>query len=173
MHETDGDLEELQALLDVSFADSGEHLRSAFAQERRLSAEALVALLPGLIEMHLAVVTAAGAPLVAPVDGFLLRGKICLGLPASSVRARLVRRDPRVSVSFNTNDVAFIAHGSFVELTEAHPMGELFDETSRQLYIDQYGEWFADWLDGKLEREGRGVTGYIQPRVLFSKGAEP
>jgi len=171
MRETDGDLEDLQRLLDASFAGSGEHLRSAFDQERRLSAEALVTLLPGLFEMHLAVGTAAGAPLVAPVDGFLLRGKICLGLPAISVRARLVRQDSRVSVSFNTDGVAFIAHGTFVEVAEGHPMVELFDDTSRQLYVDQYGDWFGDWLDRKLEVEGRGVTGYIQPRVIFAKGA--
>lgn len=115
MRETNGDLADLPGLLDVSFAGSGEHLRAAFDQERRLSAKELVALLPGLFEMHLAAVTAAGAPLVAPVDGFLLRGKICLGLPALSVRGRLVHQDPRVSVSFNTDDVAFIAHGRFVD----------------------------------------------------------
>lgn len=171
MRETDDDLEELQNLLDVSFARSGEHLRSAFDQEHRLPATALVDRLPGLFEMHFAVVSADGAPLVAPVDGFLLRGRICLGLPAASVRARRVRRDPQVSASFNTDDVAFIAHGSFVEVDEDHPMVDLFDETSRGLYIEQYGEWFGDWLDHKLEVEGRGVAGYIEPRALFAKGA--
>lgn len=173
MRETDEDLEQLQALLDVSFDRSGEHLRSAFGQEHRLSAASLVDRLPGLFEMHFAVIAADGAPLVAPVDGFVLRGKICLGLPAPSVRARLVRRDPRVSASFNADDVAFIAHGTFVEVDEAHPMVELFDRTSRELYVAQYGEWFNDWLDHKTEVQGRGVTGYIEPRLLFAKGATP
>lgn len=100
MRETDEDLERLQALLERSFDRSGEHLRSAFGQEHRLSAASLVDRLPGLFEMHFAVIAADGAPLVAPVDGFVLRGKICLGLPAPAVRARLVRRDPRVSASF-------------------------------------------------------------------------
>lgn len=41
MRETDDDLEALQNLLDVSFARSGEHLRSAFDQEHRLPARTL------------------------------------------------------------------------------------------------------------------------------------
>lgn len=171
MRETPEDLDELQTLLDVSFDRSGEHLRTAFSQEHRLSASSLVTRLPGLFEMHFAVVAADGAPLVAPVDGFLLRGRICLGLPAGSVRARLVRRDPRVSASFNADEVAFIAHGTFVEIDEHHSLVELFDRTSRELYVDQYGEWFDDWLDHKFEVDGRGVTGYIEPRVIFAKGA--
>lgn len=173
MRETIDDLAELQRLLDVSLDRSGDHLRTAFRQEHRLSASSLVAALSGLFEMHLAVVTADGAPLVAPVDGFLLRGRICLGLPAASVRARLIRRNQRVSASYNADEVAFIAHGTFVEIDEHHPLVELFDRTSRELYIDQYGEWFNDWLDHKMEVDGRGVTGYIEPRVLFAKGAEP
>lgn len=172
MRETESDLEDLQHLLDESHAGSGENLRSAFSQDHRLSAQEMVERLPGLFEMHLAVVTAAGAPLVAPVDGLLLSGRICVGLPAKPVRARLVRRDARVSVSYNSVEVAFIAHGSFVEVADDHPMVELFDTTSRELYIGQYGDWFGDWLDHKDETEGRGVTGYIEPRVLFAKGSE-
>ena len=173
MRETDDDLEALQRLLDASFAGSGEHIRSAFDQERRLSATDLVDALAGIFEMHLAVVAGSGAPLVAPVDGYLVRAKICLGLPMASVRARRLRRDPRVSVSFNSGNVAFIAHGRFVEVTEDHPMFDAFEATSRQLYIDRYGDWFGPWLDRKLEVEGRGVAGYIEPRVLFARHGSP
>lgn len=173
MRETEDDLDALQRLLDASFAGSGEHLRTAFDQEHRLAAAELVDALAGLFEMHLAVLTSSGDPMVAPVDGFVLRGRICLGLPKSSVRARLLRRDPRVSVSFNSEAVAFIAHGRFVEVTEGHPMFDVFEETSRQLYIDRYGDWFGPWLDRRLEVEGRGVAGYVEPRVLFAKGGSP
>jgi hypothetical protein len=169
LHETDDDIDRLQDLLDRSHARSGEHLRSAFDQANRVSATTLVERLPGIFEMHLAVVTADGAPLAAPVDGFVLRGTICIGLPERSVRARLVRRDPRVSASFVSDTVSFIVHGTAVEVDEAHPWFDLYDRTARGLYVAQYGEWFDDWLTQKQEREGRGFSGFIEPRVLFAK----
>ena len=47
VHETENDLRELQQLLDRSYADAGEHLRSIFRPEQRMSAEELAALLKG------------------------------------------------------------------------------------------------------------------------------
>jgi hypothetical protein len=171
MQESDADLRWLQDLLDVSFAGSGDHLRSAFDQEHRLSARALTERLPGLFEMHLAVATGDGAPLVAPVEGYLFRGRVCLGLPQQSVRARLIRQDRRVSASFVADDVSFIVHGSFVEIDELHEWWSDFDGATRRLYVDLLGDWFNEWLDDKIEREGRGLSGYIEPRVMFAKGA--
>jgi hypothetical protein len=162
--ETDADLAALQALLDRSHAASGEHLRLAFDQEQRLSARELVDALPGLFEMHLAVVTSDGAPLVAPVDGFLLRGKIGVGLPAASVRTGLVRRDPRVSASYIGETCSFIVHGTVVEVQD-----ELFDSTATELYVAQYGDWFRDHLE-RMRTEAPGFAGIIEPRVLFAKG---
>ena len=169
MHETGDDLARLQAVLDRSFEGSGEHLRSAFDQENRLSAEALVEALPGIFEMHLAVTAADGSPLVAPVDGFFLRGNVCVGLPAKSVRARRVRRDPRASASFVGDSASFIVHGTLLEVREGHPLVDLFDVTTRRLYAEQYGGWFNDWLDHKQATEGRGFTGFVEPRVMFAK----
>ncbi len=160
----------MDRVLDASFAGSGEHLRSAFDQEHRLSAREFTARLPGLFEMHLAVVTGDGAPLVAPVDGYLFRGRVCLGLPQQSARARLIRNDARVSASFDAEHVSFIVHGAFVEVDEGHEWWAGFDERTRRLYTDQLGDWFDEWLDDKIEREGRGTSGYIEPRVMFAKG---
>ncbi len=59
MHETAEDLRELQRVLDASYARAGEHLRSIFRPERRLSAEDVVGVLRGVFVLHLATVTRA------------------------------------------------------------------------------------------------------------------
>jgi hypothetical protein len=71
VRESDADLEALQATLDQSSLRSGDHLRAAFDQDNRLSAQQLVDALPGIFELHLAVLSGNGAPLVerAPMSG--------------------------------------------------------------------------------------------------------
>lgn len=169
MHETEQDLSELQRVLDSSREAGGEHLRSAFGQETPPTAARLAELLTGIFEMHLAVVTSAGAPLVAPIDGILYRGKVWVGIPAKAVRARLVRRDPRVSVSYNAGDLAFIVHGRFVEPSHDDSECRGFDDLARSLYVEQFGDWFEAWMEERDRTVGPGVTGYVQPRRFFAK----
>ena len=171
MHETEADLVELQRVLDESFDRSGAHLRSAFAQGARPSAVHLVDSLPGIFEMHLAVVTADGAPLVAPIDGLFYRGHVWVGIPEASVRARLVRRDPRVSASYAAGDVAFIVHGTLGPPTDEERAG--FDAFARARYVEQMGDWFEAWLDERARTQGPGVSGPIRPRRLFATAPPP
>jgi hypothetical protein len=169
VEETDEDIDQLQRLLDESAARSGTHLSSAFSQDKRPSARQLVSAIPGIFEMHLGVVTSDGAPLVAPIDGIFYRGRVWLGIPSEAVRARLIRRDPRVSASYNAPDVAFIVHGLFVEPGADDHQRQGFDVLARSLYIAQYGDWFGAWLDERDKTSGPGVTGYIEPRRLYAK----
>jgi hypothetical protein len=169
VEETDGDLVRLQLVLDESAERSGGHLRSAFAQDRRPSAQQLADALVGIFEMHLAAVTSDGTPLVAPVDGIFYRGRVWVGLPAHSVRAKLVRRDPRVSASYNAARVAFIVHGTFREPGLDDPERRGFDRLSRSLYVEQYGDWFGPWMDKRDQTTGPGVTGFIEPRRMYAK----
>ena len=81
MEETAADVARLQELLDASASSSGTHLRTAFGQETRPSASHVASSLAGIFEMHLAVVTSAGAPLVAPIDGIFYRGRVWVGVP--------------------------------------------------------------------------------------------
>jgi hypothetical protein len=171
--ETAADLTALQAALDDSAAASGGHLRTAFSQERRPTAAELVAALPGIFELHLAVVTPAGAPLVAPLDAILFRGRVWIGLPPESLRGRLLARDPRVSASFTSAEVALIVHGTFRPTAEGTPEREAFDAVARRLYVAQYGDWFDAWLDERLRTKGAGPTGWIEPRRLFARGPMP
>lgn len=168
MLETTNDLSDLARLLEASRARSGEHLRSAFAQgDRWLDAAGLVRELEGILEVHLAVVSGSGAPLVAPVDAIFFRGRLWIGLPGESVRAKLIRRDPRVSVSFTRGDLGLIIHGSFNEVSndDAHEAG--YSALVRELYTEAYGDWFGAWLDDK--EQGGDVTGFVTPRVMFAK----
>ena len=171
MDETGLDLDELQQLLDTSYERSGEHLRSAFGQGGRASAAQVVDALHGIFELHLAVVTSEGAPLVAPIDGILHRGRVWIGIPRRAVRARLIRRDPRVSASYVSPELSFILHGRFHEPAPDAPELAAFSALARSLYVAQYGDWFGGWLDERERTEGPGVTGYLEPRGLFAKGA--
>ena len=171
MLETEADLAELQRVLDASFDRSGDHLRSAFSQDDRLSATALAAALDGIFEMHLAVVAGDGSPLVAPIDGIFYRGRVWVGIPPSAVRARLVRRDPRVSASYHASHAAFILHGRFRELPPHVPDALGFSALARSLYVEQYRDWFEAWLDERDRTDGPGVVGYLEPRRLFAKGS--
>ena len=104
MQESPTELQLLQDVLDRSHRESGRHIRSMFTEQSRISAAELVSALPGIFEIHLAVTTSDGAPMVAPVDAALFRGRIWFGLPVYSVRSRLVRRDGRVSGSYKNRD---------------------------------------------------------------------
>jgi len=168
MRETSGDLVALQATLDDSFDAAGAHLRSIFDEDSRLTAQELVDAVPGILEVHLGVATSDGAPLVAPVDAILFRGLFWIGLPEPSVRARLVRRDPRVSMSYARESFAVIVHGRLVETGDGHARTG-FDQLAKQLYVAQHGPAFEAWFDEKMRTQGPGLVGYVEPRALFAK----
>jgi hypothetical protein len=135
-----------------------------------LGADALVAALDGIFEMHLAAVTSSGAPLVAPTDGIFLRGKVWFGLPARAVRAGLVRANPRVSASFARGSFAFVVHGEAREVDDDHPSWREYEAVFRELYVAQYGPAWLEWYQ-QLRQQPRGASfsGYIEPRVMFAK----
>jgi hypothetical protein len=169
MRESAADVAELRLLLERSRAGAGAHIRSIFDDEHTLDAEAVISTLDGIFEMHLATVARDGAPLVAPVDGIFFRGRVWFGLPAGSVRARLVRHNAKVSASFARKSFAFIVHGS------AHEVGDdaaaQYFELVRELYVAAYGVAWIDWYEQlqRDDRERRSFTGWIDPRVMFVK----
>lgn len=171
MRESSTDLRELRDVLRRSYRSAGAHLRSIFDEQHRVSADELVRALDRIFEMHLATVAGNGSPLVAPIDGVLFKGRICFGLPAASVRARLVRRDPRVSASYtNGPSFAFVVHGNAHELDSASEEFGEYESLIRELYVARYGPGWIDWYDQQHDGiGGAGFTGYIVPRLLFAK----
>lgn len=160
MHETREDLDRLQALIDESHARAGEHLRSIFADDRRVDAADLPERLKGVQVMHLATVTARGEPRVAPVDGLLYRADLYFGTSPRSLRARHLRARPQVSASIaHGEQFAVVVHGRVAEVDmdadEQAPLRAFFTET--------YGEGWESFRQGNPYWR-------IVPQKLFTFG---
>jgi hypothetical protein len=170
VRESEADLRELQQRLDESYDSAGEHLRSIFDGEHRLTAREVVDELDGIFEFHLATVAGGGAPLVAPLDGIFFKGKIWFGLPKRSVRAPLVRREPRVSASYTKgSSFALIVHGTARELDEGSALGAEYSACVSELYVALYGPGWPAWRERQRQSPGIGFDGWIEPRKMFVK----
>jgi hypothetical protein len=171
VRESAAEVEALQALLDRSDANAGHHLRMIFGGKNRIGASDLIAKLGGIFEMHLGTLSGGGAPLVAPIDGLFLHGKVFFGVPGTAVRARLLRRDARVSASYNEGSFAFIVHGSAVQVDDDSDEAQEMLEVCRELYVALYGPGWIKWQEErKRDYGGTDWSGWIQPRVMFAKG---
>jgi hypothetical protein len=141
MHERPEDLIRLQTILDESYERGGEHLKSIFWEKKRLNAEQLAGLLPGVQILSLATVTAAGEPRVAPVDGLFFRGAFWFGSSPESFRFRHIRRRPAVSADhIRGEELAILVHGTAEVIDHNAPEHADF----RNYCLETYGE---KWLD--------------------------
>jgi hypothetical protein len=145
MKEQPDDLAALQELIDRSYAAAGPHLLAIHTPERRLSAEQVCERLTGMRLLALATVSAAGRPVVGPVDGIFLHGAFHFGSAPKSARARHIAARPWVSAThLPGEELAITVHG------RAEPVdvsaGEL-RETLLSIYVPRYGESWADMLE--------------------------
>jgi uncharacterized pyridoxamine 5'-phosphate oxidase family protein len=169
VRETSEEVRVLQDLLDRSDANAGDHLRLIFDARSRVTADELVSTLDGIFEIHLAALTATGAPVVAPIDALLLHGKIYFSVASTAVRSRLLRRDPRVSASYTDGSFALIAHGTAIEVApDSGDARELLD-VAKDLYVAMYGEGWLTFHEHRQREAGRDWSGWIEPRVMFAK----
>jgi Pyridoxamine 5'-phosphate oxidase len=142
MHETAEDLLALSDLLDRSYARAGDHLRSIFTPERRVPADELVVLLPGVQVLNLATVSRACAPRVAPVDGLFYRGRFWFGSAAASVRFTHLRERHQVSASHTRGEAfAVIVHGTAALINAGDPVHAGFANYYREVYGFGWEEW--------------------------------
>lgn len=170
MHESPQELRALQALLDTSHARAGEHLRSIFRDERRMTAEQVVEELRGVFVLSLATVTAAGEPMLAPIDGLFFRGHLWIGVPPGAVRGHHIRDRPQVSANYTKGErVCVIAHGTARAIVEEDPIQREYVDYCREAYGP--GVWDF-WQDRYRSRSGSGLTARIEPRVLFAMSRE-
>jgi uncharacterized pyridoxamine 5'-phosphate oxidase family protein len=149
VHETAGDLQALQALIDASYAAAGPHLLSIHDPERRLSAEQVSEQLTGMCLLALATVTRDSRPIVGPVDGIFFRGAFYFGSAANSVRFRHIRARPQVSATYLPGEeLAVTVHGRAVPVDIAAPEHAAFRQTVLDVYIPIYGEgWEQEFLE--------------------------
>jgi uncharacterized pyridoxamine 5'-phosphate oxidase family protein len=146
MHETAGDLEALQRLLDRSYERAGRHLRDVITPERRLAAAALAARLTGVRLLALAAVTADGRPIVGPVDGIFYRGAFWFGSAPDSVRFRHIRARPDVSATHIEGEpFAVTVHGRAHEVDLRDPALAGFRAALEEVYAPRYGGEWIGW----------------------------
>lgn len=142
MYETPEDLIALNDLLDRSHARSGDHLHSISTPERRIPADELIALLPGVQVLNLATVSRVCAPRVAPVDGLFYRGQFWFGTASNAVRIAHLRERPQVSASHTRGEeLAVIVHGMAVLVDTGDPAHAGFAAYYREVYGFGWDEW--------------------------------
>jgi hypothetical protein len=149
MHESPQDLQELQALIDRSYAAAGPHLLRIHDPRRRLSAEQVAARLTGMRLLALATVTADGRPIVGPVDGIFFRGAFHFGSSPDSLRFRHIAARPQVSAThLPGEELAVTVHGRAVPVDIQAAANAEFRRAVLEIYVPRYGpEWETDFLD--------------------------
>jgi len=142
MYETTEDVQKLQALLDRSHEEAGEHLRSLITPERRITAADLVETLTGMRLLSLATVTARCEPRVGPVDGLFYRGQFWFGSSPTSVRFTHIRARPQVSATHTEGEaLAVTVHGRATMVDLRQPEHDGF----RRYCLEIYGGDWEDW----------------------------
>jgi pyridoxamine 5'-phosphate oxidase-like protein len=164
MRETEADLARLQDLLDASFAAAGPHLLRIITPERRLSAEQLAERLIGMRLLALATVSAAGRPVVGPVDGVFLRGCFHFGSAPDSVRAQHIGARPQVSATYLPGEeLAVTVHGQALPVDIQAEQGAELREALLEIYVPRYGpQWEHEFLDSGP------VYWRIEPERMFT-----
>jgi len=144
MRETADEVATLQALLDASHASATEHLRSIISDDRRLTAQDLVALLTGMRVISLATVTAAGEPRISALDGHFLHGTWWFSTSGTAAKARHMAERPAVSIAHvDGEELAVFSHGQVDPLHEGNP-----DRDELLAYCtDHYGQSPLEWGD--------------------------
>lgn len=160
MHETPDQVSALQRLLDESYDNAGEHLRSIITPEQRLTAEQVVEELKGMCLLALATVNAAREPMVAPVDGHFFHGRFWFGSAENSVRFKHIRARPQVSATHTRGEkLVVIVHGRAVEIDTTGGKHEDF----RQHLLDIYGKHWEEW-----DHWGKAPYAYIEARRMYA-----
>ncbi len=123
MHETPGELEQLDALLTRSLLGSSEHLRSIVTDgERTLDAAETCRVLTGMRTLALATVTAAGEPRISGVDGHFLHTRWVFTTSTTAAKVRHMRARPAVSAAHMIgDDLGVFCHGQVELLPPDHP----------------------------------------------------
>jgi Pyridoxamine 5'-phosphate oxidase len=163
VYETPEELDELQALIDRSFAGAGPHLLGIMKAERRLTARQVVRYLDGIKHISLATVTAKGEPRVAPLDSYFVHGRFIASTGGRSIRLRHLRARPAVSLTHVVgDDVAVVVNGRAEIVERGQPDADELDQIATGIYGSSPFGW------------GEGVVFIrVVPDVMFTYAFHP
>ncbi len=148
MHETDADIEALQALLDSSYEGASQHLRAITTPERRVSAADLCERLTGMCLLVVATVTADCRPVAGPVDGIFYRGSFHFGTSPKAIRARHLHARPQVTAThLPREEFAVNVHGRAEPVDVRAPEAAGLRQTLLEIYVPRYGEKWEQFID--------------------------
>jgi hypothetical protein len=135
MYETEAQIDELQALLDHSYAGAGEHLAAITTPQRRLTARQVVRMLQGTKHVAFATVNSSGEPYVAPLDGLFLWGRFYVGTDGRSLRSRHLAHNTAVSLThFQGDEYSIVIHGQAVVIEKDDAEAARIDEVWQGIY---------------------------------------
>jgi Pyridoxamine 5'-phosphate oxidase len=166
MWESDAELSELQALLDVSLARASGHLRSIVRPGRTLTAAQLVRVIAGMCTLAVSSVTAAGEPRVSGADGHFLHGCWVFTTERSSAKAGHFAARPAVSLAHLRGDeLGVFTHGGVEVLNPpAAPPDPQWPAILGHL-TEHYGSSPLSWGD---------VVAYrVRPHWMVAYAADP
>jgi hypothetical protein len=152
MNESTAELDELQALLDGTFARSSQHLRSIMTPERRLDARRLVDLLTGIAVLNVASVTARGEPRISALDGHFLHGHWHATTAGDSPKARQWLARPAVSAAYTPRDgFGVFCHGRMQFLDPGSSAYEELEVHCVRTYGQSPRAWGSDIVYLRIE----------------------
>ena len=148
MRESAADLEELQRLIDRSYAGAGRQLLEIHTPERRLRADQVAERLQGVCLLSLATVTGDGLPRSNPVDGIFYRGAFHFGTSPDALRWRHLVARPQVSATHVPSEsLAITVHGRAVPVPIDPERGGGFRQLLLDIYTPRYGTEWTEFLD--------------------------
>ena len=167
MHESETELSDLQALLDVSLAGASGHLRSiATPGERTLTAAQLAGLLTGMCTLAVSSVTARGEPRVSGADGHFLHGRWIFGTDRSAAKARHFAARPAVSAAYlRGEELGVFTHGRVEELNPPGAPADPHWPAILEHLTEHYGTSPYSWGDVVYYR--------IRPEWMVVFAADP
>jgi hypothetical protein len=165
VHETPGDIEALQELLDRSYGSAGKNLLDIHSQGRRPSAAELSDRLQGPRWLVVATVSSDCRPFTAQVDGTFYRGRFYFGVnDACSLKARHLTRNPAVSATHVPDDNWVVSvHGQAERVDVSRDGIPGIHRVLIDTYKQRYGR---EWTDDVLTSDS--IYFRIEPERMFT-----
>jgi uncharacterized pyridoxamine 5'-phosphate oxidase family protein len=142
MLESEDDVQELQELMDRTFAHANPHLAQIVTPERRLNARQVVRYLQGTKHVAFATVNEHGEPRVAPLDSVFIRGRFTVSTGGRAARLRHLRANRACSAAHVDGDtVGIVVHGHATIIGRDDEGVEEIEPVWRDIYGSSPFEW--------------------------------